>query len=258
MMVPLSVRAAACAAVLALGASPALAVPRCPYVPWLDRRPVPAEAPADPRLMDAAVGAYRVENGNLVNVMTLARDGQGLVARMPGRPDVQLKPIGKAAFAYGDFGDRIVLDADSQGRVNRLIWRRIHMLETHLPRVGASEAAKLTAKYGRRVDAATAAPPSQAVLLRLVKDLQAGDRPDQGRMSVYMDIKLRKSLPRFRSFLSDLGPVTSVRFLGFMGVGIYGVDGEIYDVVQRDGISRWLIAVDDKGVIEDVFAGCGP
>lgn len=252
------------AAVLALAslafaafAAPANGAAVCPYVPALDVRAEPVRVSADPRLLDAAVGDYRLNSYDLEDVLTLSREGDRLMLSLVGRAPAPLDPIGPATFAYGEFGDRIQLRTDGKGQVSGLVWRRNHMREIPMPRLAPAQAARLKARFERRLDAATGQPHAQAALLPLIDGLRSG-KPDYGRMSIYLNIATRRQLTHLKPFLNDLGPVQSVRFLGFMGVGLNGVDGETYDVVHRDGISRWHIAVDDKGVIAGATVGCGP
>jgi hypothetical protein len=249
----LALAALTCAAT----AGAACAASVCGYVPVLDARTEPVRIAADPRLMDAAVGTYRIYDYDLEDVMTVVRQGDHLVARLIGRPDVTLEPIGPALFAYGGIDDRIEARLDDKGQVTGLVWRRHHMRELPMPRIGADKAAKLKARFERRLDPASGEPHSLPALRRLVDGLQSG-KPDYDAMSIYLNIATRRQLPSLRPFLRDLGPVQSVRFLGFMAMGIDGVDGETYDVVQKDGISRWHIAVDDRGVIAGANVVCGP
>jgi ABC-type amino acid transport substrate-binding protein len=228
----------------------------CGYVPRLDVRDEPARVPADSRLLDAAVGDYRLYAYDLDDVMTVTRDGDRLLVGLVGRAPAPFEPIGPALFVDGAFGDRLELRTDGKGAVTGLIWRRRHMAQIGLPRIGGARAATLKARFARRLDAA-GQPHSREALLRLIDGLQSG-KPDYGAMSIYLNIATRRQLPRLRPFLNDLGPVQSVRFLGFMGQGINGVDGETYDVVHKDGVSRWRIAVDAMGVIAGATVGCGP
>ena len=245
------------AALVAAGfASAAHAAAECRYVPALDVKGPQTEVAPDPSLLDAAVGAYRVEDYDLENVMTIARQGDRLVAHMIGRPAVTLVPIGPNTFVYGGLDDQIVVRANGAGHVNTLIWRRNHMRDLPMPRIDPAEATKREARFSSRVDA-EGQPHSQADLLRLIAELQAG-KPDYDRMGIYVQFATLRRMTRLRPFLNDLGPVQSVRFLGFMGVGLNGVPGETYDVMQRDGVSRWHIAVDAKGVIAGAEVGCGP
>lgn len=249
---------AACVAALAAAsfASAAHAAAECRYVPALDVKEPRTEVAIDPRLLDAAVGAYRVDDYDLQNVMSVTREGDRLVARLVGRPAVTLIPIGPGAFVYGAPDDQIVLQTNSTGQVNGLVWRRNHLRDLPMPRIGGAEAAKLEARFAKRIDT-EGQPHSQAALLGLVDQLQTG-KPDYDRMSIFLQEATHRQLTKLRPFLNDLGPVQSVRFLGFMGEGLNGVPGETYDVMQRDGISRWHIAVDDRGVIAGADVSCGP
>ncbi|HEY4030356.1 MAG TPA: hypothetical protein VGM25_08430 [Caulobacteraceae bacterium] len=229
----------------------------CHYVPALDVRAEPARVAADPRLLDAAAGTYGVADYDLENVMTVSREGDHLVARQVGRPDVALEPIGPSLFAYGADDDRIQAKVDRKGQVTGLTWLRNHMRDLPMPRIGADQAAKLEARFERRLDAASGAPRSEPALRSLVNGLQTG-KPDYDAMGIELNIATHKQLTRLRPFLNDLGPVQSVTFLGFMAEGLNGVDGETYDVVHKDGVSRWHIAVDGRGIIAGAVVGCGP
>lgn len=249
----------ACGAILALVcvAAKAQAAAVCGYVPSLDVRGPSAEVGADPRLLDAMVGSYRLNDYDLEDVFTVVRDGDRLEARLTGAPAIPLTPIGPGVFSYGDGYDQIVADIDGKGQVKRLVWRRNHLRDLPMARIGQAQAQKLTARYLARIDPETGAPRSEPALLRFVEGLQSG-HPDYGQMGIYLNIATHRQLTHLRPFLNDLGPVQSVRFMGFMVEGLNGVPGETYDVVQKDGVSRWHIAVDDKGVIAGAEVRCGP
>ncbi len=249
----------ACAAVLVCAglAGAATAAPECGYVPSLDIRTEPAEVAVDPRLLDAAVGFYRIQDYDLVDMMSVTREGDHLLATLIGRPPAILTPVGQDAFAFGPAFDQIVLETNGAAPVKRITWRRNHLRDLPMARIGDAEAAKLATHFAKRVDAGTGAPPSQGALLHLIEGLQSG-KPDYGRMSIYLTMATHRQLTHLRPFLNDLGPVRSIQFLGFMGEGLNGVPGETYDVMQRDGVSRWHIAVDGKGVIAGADVSCGP
>jgi hypothetical protein len=249
---------AACVSALSIAgfASAAHAAAECRYIPALDARGPQTEVATDPSLMDAAVGAYRVDDYDLWNVMTISRDGDHLVAHMIGRPAVTLVPIGPNIFVYGTLDDEIVVQATGSGQVSGLVWRRNHLRDLPMPRITPAQATELEVRFSKRIDP-QGQPHSQTALLGLVDQLQTG-KPDYDRMSIYLQIATHRQLTTLRPFLNDLGPVQSVRFLGFMGEGLNGVPGETYDVMRRDGVSGWHIAVDDHGVIAGADVGCGP
>lgn len=150
----------------------------------------------------------------------------------------------------------ISLDRDGAGRVTSLVLHRNHMRDLPLTRIDEAKAVALRARLSGRIDPLTGAPRSRPVLLRLLDELKAGRL--ESKTSTELQIGFKRDIGPTRSFLNDLGPVEQVRFLGFMDVGLVGVDGDAYDVIHRDGVSRWHIAVDADGVVTSLNFRCGP
>ncbi len=248
--------AAAAALAFAGFASAAGASAVCPYVPALDIKPQHKEVAIDPKVMDAAAGTYRLSDYDLLNVVTVTRQGAGLSAQFAGQPAVTLLPESDSRFFYAEGDSSISLDRDGAGRVTSLVLHRNHLKDLPLARIDEAKAAQLRARLSGRIDPQTGAPRSRPVLLRLLEELRAGHLVSKA--SPELQIGFERDRGRARSFLSDLGPVESVRFLGFMNVGLWGVDGDTYDVFHRDGVSRWHIAVDANGVVTSLDFRCGP
>jgi len=253
-----SIRLAGAAAALAFAgfASAACASAVCPYVPALDTKPQHKEVAVDPKVMDAAAGSYRLNDYDLLNLVTVTRQGEHLSAQFSGQPAVTLLPESNSRFFYAEGDSSISLDRDGAGRVTSLVLHRNHLKDLPLARIDESKAAELRAMLSARIDPLTGAPRSRAVFLRLLDELKAG-RLDS-KASTELQIGLARQIGPTRSFLNGLGPVESIRFLGFMDVGLWGVDGDTYDVFHKDGVSRWHIAVDKNGVVTSLDFRCGP
>jgi hypothetical protein len=251
--------ALASAAALAFAgcASAAGAAAVCRYVPALDVKPKFTQVAADPQVLDAAVGSYKMDDYNLLNLLTVTREGDHLSARFLGRPAEALLPASRTRFFQEGGDSSITLNIDGSGRVASLVLHRNHLRDVPLPRLDAAKAAQLQAQLSPRVDPQTEAPRSQPALLHLLDGLMSGN-PDYSRMGIELNLATHRQEGVIRSFLSDLGPVQSVQLLGFMDVGLWGVDGDTYDVRHKDGVSRWHIAVDDKGLVTSANYRCGP
>jgi hypothetical protein len=249
----------ASAAVLAIAgsASGASAAAVCPYVPALDVRPKLTEVAVDPQVLDAAAGVYKMDDYNLLNVLTVSRDGAHLSARFMGQPPATLLPASKTKFFYAGADSSITLNTDAAGHVTSLVLHRNHLKDIPLPRIDGAKAAQLEAQLAPRVDPQTGAPRSRPAFVHLLDGLMSGN-PDYSKMGIQLNIAIHRQEGNMRSFLSDLGPVQSIQLLGFMDAGRWGVDGDTYDVWHKDGVSRWHVAVDGKGLVTSAAYRCGP
>jgi hypothetical protein len=236
--------------------SAASAAAVCPYVPALDIKPQPKEVTIDPKVIDAAAGFYKVEDYDLLNVVTVARDGARLSAQFAGQPAETLLPESNRRFFYPQGDSSISLDIDGAGRVKGLVLHRNHLKDLPLTRIDGAKAAALRAKLSKRIDPLTGAPRSRPALLHLLDDIKSGHL--DSKTSIQLEIAFDRHVTQTRAFLNDLGPVQSVKFLGFMDTGLLGVPGDTYDVFHQNGVSRWHIAVDDNNVMTSVETHCGP
>jgi hypothetical protein len=250
-------RIGAAALAFAAFASSAGAAAVCGYVPALDVRSQPSPAAADPRVLDAATGFYKMDDYNLLNVLTVTREDDHLLAKFAGQPTAVLLPASGAKFFYQGGDSYITLDTDGSGRVRSLVLHRNHLRELPLARIDAVQAANLQARLALRTDPATGAPRSRDALYHLIDGLKSG-RPDYKAMGIELEISTHRQHGSLKSFLNDLGSVESVKFMGFMDSGLWGVDGDTYDVFHQNGVSRWHIAVDSKGIVTAANVGCGP
>jgi hypothetical protein len=249
--------AAGLGALLAAAASAAGAVPVCRYVPSLDRKPVHTEVPADPAQLDAAAGLYKLDDFNLLNIVSVTRQGEHLSAQFGGQPTTAFYAEGQNRFFQKGADQVISLDLDGAGRVKSLTLHRNHLRDLPLTRIDTAKAGALEAQLQSRLDPATGQPRSLPALNRLIAGLQSG-HPDLSGMSPELALSISREESRTRSFLSDIGPVESVEFLGFMDTGLWGVPGDTYDVHHKDGVTRWHVALDSKGILTSANFRCGP
>jgi hypothetical protein len=240
--------AAGLGALLAAAASAAGAVPVCRYVPSLD---------ADPAQLDAAAGLYKLDDFNLLNIVSVTRQGEHLSAQFGGQPTTAFYAEGQNRFFQKGADQVISLDLDGSGRVKSLTLHRNHLRDLPLTRIDTAKAGALEAQLQSRLDPATGQPRSLPALNRLIAGLQSG-HPDLSGMSPELALSISREESRTRSFLSDIGPVESVEFLGFMDTGLWGVPGDTYDVHHKDGVTRWHVALDSKGVLTSANFRCGP
>jgi hypothetical protein len=76
---------------------------------------------------------------------------------------------------------------------------------------------------------------------------------DYGKLSPDLAKAVRAQQPRIQPFLNGLGSVKSVQYLGVMADG-----SDTYDVRQENGVSKWMISLNDKGVVVGARVTPGP
>jgi hypothetical protein len=74
----------------------------------------------DAKTLDAYAGTYSRQGGVS---LTLAREGDHLLLRSPGRPNLVVAPIGDAQFVYVGINTDIRFFKDEQGRVTHFVQR---------------------------------------------------------------------------------------------------------------------------------------
>ena len=190
-------------------------------------------------------------------MLTVSREGPHLSAQFMGQPPATLLPASKTKFFYAGADSSMTLKTDAAGHVTALVLHRNHLKDIPLPRIDEAKAAQLEAQLALRIDPGTGAPRSRPALAALLDGLRSG-KPDYSKMGIELNIATHRQEGTIRSFLGDLGPVESIQLLGFMDVGMWGVDGDTYDVRHKDGVSRWHISVDGKGLVTSAAYRCGP
>jgi len=229
------------------------------YKPDAVTPPDPAEVPVDPNILDGAAGFYQM---GAHNVVTLAREGMHLTVQLMGQPVMRVYPENPTTFYYRGFekGARptITLVTDASGQTNALILHRDHQQDIgRIRRIDAARADKLKAALAPRLDPDTGDPLSMAALRHLIEGIRAG-APDYKKMSPELAIAARRQEHTAKAFQDALGEVKSIQFLGVVDEGIRGVRSDTYDVWHANGVVRWVLAVDDKGIIAGAGFGCGP
>ena len=200
-----------------------------------------------PDILDRYAGTYRFNNA----VFTVRRDGNSLSAHLSGQGSVSYRPISETEFAGENVDIKLRFVPGPDDTPAALVLRQ-HGNDHTMPRIDAAEAQELERAIKDRMNRRSASPGTEAALRRLVEDLAAG-RPDYSAMSAGLAEATRQQLPTLQRGLAEMGPITSITFLG---VGAQGQD--VYSVWHEGGASHWHIALEADGTIGSAFVTPGP
>jgi hypothetical protein len=242
------IAAAGLAAVLV--ASPAAAA-HGDAAPASSEKPPAAEArpmQVDPKLLDAYVGDYLL---GAHAVLSVRREADHLSVQLTGQPAVSIYPLSSTRFAARLVNAEFDFQTDAAGKVTGLTLHQ-NGVDLALPRVDAAEAERVAARTTARVKSQVAAPGTEEAVRRLDASIAAGE-PAYELMSPALASATREQLPKLEAFLTGLGPVQEVRFLG---VNPQGAD--IYNIRHANGIARWSIVLGPDGRVEGAFVTPGP
>jgi bla regulator protein BlaR1 len=201
--------------------------------------------PAD---LDQFVGFY-VRGANIVFSITrdAAHDGARLLIRVPG-----FDPLGFVADSQmnfvcdaGGFTGNFVRDA--QGQTTSLVLHFGTAFSVPMLRIDASAAQTIMASNDIKARSQTPAPGSEAALRRLIDGVRAR-KPNYEEMASWY-AELVRQVTVTTSLNDAYARWGEVQSITFSHVDLNG--GDVYDVRQEGGFSRWTIWLDSNGVIED-------
>jgi hypothetical protein len=199
--------------------------------------------------LDRYAGQYEIG----ISVLTIARQGKQLFARLTGQPDLPLAALGGHEFAdeFGDMSITFVLGGD--GPAGEVLLRDRNHGPRHGTRIDAEVAQGIEATFERRIAAApdrfrnqTPMPGGEAALRQIVEGLARGDLDFEG-VSPRLASKLHKQLAHLPKTLALFGAIESV---SFRGVGPGGYDA--YGVKFAKGFAEFRIDLTAGGKLEDI------
>jgi hypothetical protein len=205
------------------------------------------EVEVPPSTLDRYAGTYRFHNA----VFTVRRDGSRLSAHLSGQGSVSYRALSETEFAGEDVDVKLRFVPGS-GNTSATLVLHQHGNDHTMQRIDAAAAQELERAIKDRMISRSASPGTEAALRRLIEEVAAG-RPDYAAMSPGLAEATRQQLPRLQRGLAEMGPITS---LAFLGVGAQGQD--VYSVWHEGGASHWHIALDADGRIGSAFVMPGP
>ncbi|WLB90038.1 glyoxalase superfamily protein [Bradyrhizobium japonicum] len=198
-------------------------------------------------VLDRYAGTYQFHSA----VFTVTREQDHLSRRLSGQSSAQYYAVGETEFATREIDVELRFTLGPDGMPTAVILRQ-HGNDHTMPRIDASAAQEPQRAIEVRMSSRSANPGTVAALRRLIESVASG-RPNYGEMSADLAEATHKQLPRLQSGLSELGPITSMEFLG---VGAQGQD--VYSVWHQGGASHWHITLGNDGTIISAFVTPGP
>jgi bla regulator protein blaR1 len=114
-----------------------------------------------------------------------------------------------------------------------------------MPHIDASTAETIQANNELRARSQTPMPGSAVVLRRYIDGVLAG-KPDYDDMTPWFAELVREGGALTHSIYAKRGAVSSIKFLHVDDTG-----GDVYEVHQEAGFSRWTVNLNSNGLIED-------
>ncbi|PJG53022.1 hypothetical protein CVM73_23240 [Bradyrhizobium forestalis] len=198
-------------------------------------------------ILDRYAGTYQFHDA----VFTVRRDANRLTARLSGQGSVSYRAMSETEFAGADVDVKLRFVPGPDNTPATLVLRQ-HGNDHTMRRIDAAAAQELERAIKDRMNSRSASPGSEAALRRLIEEVAAG-RPNYSAMSPGLAEATRQQLPRLQRGLAEMGPITSIAFLG---VGAQGQD--VYSVWHEGGASHWHIALETDGTIGSAFVTPGP
>jgi len=205
------------------------------------------EIQLSPVVLDRYAGTYQFHNV----VFTVAREANQLSGRLSGQGAVSYFAVSQTEFVGRDIKVRLRFILDPS-RVPTAVVLNQHGNDHTMPRIDAAAALELQHAIETRISSRSAAPGTDVALRRLIESVASG-QPNYAEMSAGLAEVTRQQLPRLQPGLADMGPITSIEFLG---VGPQGQD--VYSVWHQHGASHWHIALGTDGRIITAFVTAGP
>jgi bla regulator protein BlaR1 len=189
--------------------------------------------------LDQYVGFY-LRGSN--NVLSITRDGERLLLHSSGEDPVEFVADSQGFSVFGS--SRWTFVHDAHGQITALVLHFGTVFSVPYTRIDASSARTILAENDLKARRQTATPGSEAALRRLLDGLRA-HKPNYDELAPWF-AELIKETAVLNEGYARWGAVQSVTF---SHVDVNG--GEVYDVVQEGGYSRWTIWLDSDGIIQD-------
>ena len=196
---------------------------------WPDFQPtIRTVVSVDPKILAQYVGIYAL--APTFNMTITLVDGQ-LISQATGQGKVPLFAESETMFFPKVINAEIEFPKDEKGSASKLTLHQNgrDMTGKRLDDAEAKKIADVAAAFDKRFKDQTAAPGSEAAVLRMIDELQTG-KPNYDRMSPGLADATRQQLPQLQSMLAGMGALQSVIF---KGVGPGGAD--IYQVNFEKG-----------------------
>jgi hypothetical protein len=197
------------------------------------------EVHVDAAILDRYVGFYRLSGRG---VMTISRDGDQLISRLTGQPQVLLYGESKTEFFAKVVNAQISFITDKSGKAESLVLHQ-NGHDIPMPRMDTAEAERIEGLIAERLKSQSPSPGTEPALRRLIDGLRAGE-PNYEDMGPEVAEAIRKQLATLQADISEAGPIQSIRFVG---VGSGGPD--VYCVQHERRTLYWRIGLDPHGTI---------
>jgi bla regulator protein BlaR1 len=196
-----------------------------------------------PAELDQYVGFY-LRGANWV--FRITRDGARLLLHIPGYDPVEFVADSRMNFLHAGGGPPTTFVRDAHGQITALVQHFGTTFSIPFPRIDASAARTIMASNDLKARSQTPAPGSEAALRRLIDEVRA-DKLNRDEVASWF-AELTRQTRAFNEVYARWGAVQSIRF---SHVDVNG--GDVYDVRQEGGFSRWTIWLDSNGVIQDAL-----
>jgi bla regulator protein blaR1 len=201
-----------------------------------------------PTVLDNYTGYYKLTDSFIIAV---TRQGSQLSTQATGQNSAPIYPESQTSFFYKVVNAQIEFVTDTQGRATALVLHQNGMDHTG-PRIDDAVAGQMAEALQTRIRNQSPLPGSETAAQHLIADVASG-KPNYDEMSPDLADAFRRDIPMMQSMLANLGPVTSVKFIG---VGNQGWD--IYKLSHEHGTSELRLLLDSKGIITGAVVNAGP
>ncbi|WDZ79032.1 transcriptional regulator [Ensifer adhaerens] len=184
------------------------------------------EIPFDPEKHGALVGAFQLDNGD---VLTVRLRENVLSAQMAGQSAVDIYPEARDAFFYRVVDAQLTFERDGAGCAASVVLHQ-HGHELTAKRIDETTAQALADGLEKRVKEKIPFPNSEHLLRRIISEHQRG-MPDYEAMIAPLAELARQQAQAIKADFERLGPLQSLTFKGVLSDGGW----DVYDVRFAEG-----------------------
>lgn len=211
---------------------------------WAERPTVAV----DPARLQDYVGFYKLGEGA---VATVTRDGAQLSMQLTGQQAYPIFPQSDKDFFFKVVDAQVSFVAGADGKVTSLVLHQSGQTIV-MPRIDEATAKAVEADSQQKYSSQAQTPGTEAALRRLIDGVVSGV-PDYSIMTPALADATRPQLPKLQAFVTGLGAVKSVQFLGVDSAG-----DDVYDVRQEHGVANWRLTLNSQGLIATAWVRPGP